>query len=41
MLDDDGIVSRDSPEDISKWVIAGECILKKKITKEGTISIGV
>ena len=33
MLDDDGIISCDSPEDISKQVIAGECILKKKNTK--------
>ena len=33
VLDDDGIISCGSPEDISKQVIAGERILKKKNTK--------
>ena len=34
LLDNDGIISRYSPEDILKQVIASECILKKKTLKE-------
>ena len=37
VLNDNEIVSRDSPEDISKQVIAGEWILTKKNTKRSRV----